>query len=109
MKIRRVYNHWIPQLLRVGAITLYPFILYSQSTYHLKRREDNYLKNLFKHEYVHIGQVRRMGWFKFYFLYIIENAKTGYKGNKYELEAWMRQEEPYTEEEQKAFDEDFGL
>ena len=108
MKIRRKYNNWIPQLLRVGAITLYPFILYSQSIPALKRRGD-YLVTLFKHEYIHIEQVRRLGWFKFYLSYLNENRKTGYKQNKYELEAWERQTEPYTDEEQKAFNEDFGL
>lgn len=107
MKIRRVYNNWFAQLLNVGAITLYPFILYSQSKLSLKAR-DEYLTALFKHEYIHIEQVRRLGWFTFYFLYIIENMKTGYKQNKFELEAWDRQHEQYTDEEQKAYDEDFG-
>jgi len=108
MKIRRKYNNWIPQLLRVGAITLYPFILYSRTTTSLKSRPD-YLLAIFKHEYIHIEQVRRMGWFKFYFLYLVESAKNGYKQNKYELEAWDRQHEQYTDEEQAAFDKDFGL
>jgi len=107
MKIRRKYNNWIPQLFKVGAITLYPFILYSRTKPFLLARPD-YLKSLFKHEYIHIEQVRRIGWFKFYFTYIIGNMKTGYKQNKYELEAWDRQHEQYTDEEQKAFDEDFG-
>lgn len=107
MKIHRKYNNWIPQLLNVGAITLYPFILWSQSKSSLKGRMD-YTTRVFKHEFIHIEQVRRVGWFKFYILYLIENSKTGYKQNKYELEAWERQYEPYTEEEQKAFDEDFG-
>ena len=107
MKIRRKYNNWIPQLLRVGAITLYPFILYKRSKTDLKRTPD-YLKSVFKHEYIHIEQVRRLGWFKFYFLYLIESAKNGYRQNKYEVEAYDRQNEQYTEEEQNAFDEDFG-
>ena len=107
MKIRRKYNNWIPKILKVGAITLYPFILYKRSKTDLKQTPD-YLKTIFKHEYIHIEQVRRLGWLKFYLSYINENRKTGYKQNKYELEAWARQEEPYTEEEQKAFDEDFG-
>jgi len=107
MKIRRKYNHWFPQLINVGAITLYPFILYSRSKPYLSARSD-YLKALFKHEYIHIEQVRRMGWFRFYFLYIIESIRNGYEDNKYEVEAHNRQHEQYTEEEQKAFDEDFG-
>jgi hypothetical protein len=50
-----------------------------------------------------------MGWFKFYISYLIESAKNGYHKNKYEVEAYSRQEEPLNEEEQKAFNEDFGL
>lgn len=108
MKIRRCYNNWIPLILRVGAITLYPFILYKRDKQFLKDRP-GYLKELFKHEYIHIEQVRRMGWFKFYFLYLVESAKNGYEKNKYEIEAHDRQSEPFTDEEQKAFNEDFGL
>ena len=108
MKIRRRYNSWIPQLLNVGAITLYPFILFSSTVYTMKRNLREPM-HLFKHEYIHIEQVRRMGWFKFYFLYIIESIKNGYEDNKYEIEAYSRQTEPLTEEEQKAFDKDFGL
>ena len=108
MKIRRVYNHWIPQLLNVGAITLYPFILFSRSVAGIKthRKEP---EHLFKHEYIHIEQVRRLGWFKFYFLYLVDNAKNGYDENKYEIEAYTRQIEPLNEEERKAFNEDFGI
>ena len=106
MKIRRKYNNWIPKLFKIGAITLYPFILWSRSKSQLKDQMD-YTKRVFKHEYIHIDQVRRMGWFYFYIKYLLENRKTGYKQNKYELEAWDRQYEQYTEEEQQAFDEDF--
>ena len=108
MKIRRKYNHWIPQLLNVGAITLYPFILFSRSVAGIKthRKEP---EHLFKHEYIHIEQVRRLGWFKFYFTYIVESFKNDYLDISYEVEAYKRQTEPLNEEEQKAFNEDFGL
>lgn len=108
MKIRRVYNSWIPQLLKVGAITLYPFILFSRSVQGIKTYRLN-PEQLFKHEYIHIEQVRKLGWFKFYFLYLVESAKNGYRQNKYEVEAYDRQTEPLNEEEQKAFNKDFGL
>jgi len=49
-----------------------------------------------------------MGWFTFYFLWIVENVRNGYENNKYEVEAYSRQSEPFTDEEQKAYDEDFG-
>jgi len=108
MKIRRKYNNWIPQLLNVGAITLYPFILFSSTVAGIKtyRKEP---EQLFKHEYIHIEQVRKLGWLKFYFLYLVESAKNGYEENKYEVEAYTRQVEPFNDEEQKAFNEDFGL
>jgi len=108
MKIRRKYNHWIPQLLRVGGITLYPYILFARSVPGIKKYRQH-PEYLFKHEYIHIEQVRRLGWFKFYLSYIVENMKKGYSNNKYEVEAYGRQEEPLNEEEQKAFNEDFGL
>ena len=106
MKIRRKYNHWIPQLIRQGAITLYPFILFARSQSALSR--EDYTRDLFKHEYIHVEQVRKMGWLKFYFLYLVESAKNGYRQNKYEVEAYDRQSEPFTDEEQKAYNEDFG-
>ena len=109
MKIRRKYNNWIPQLLNVGAITLYPYILFARSVTGLKGNNGDYAIQLFKHEYIHIEQVRKMGWFKFYFLYLVESAKNGYEDNKYEVEAYARQNEQFTDEEQKAFNEDFGL
>lgn len=108
MKIRRKYNNWIPKLLNVGAITLYPFILFKRTVPDLKTR-CRHPEQLFKHEYIHIEQVRKLGWFKFYFLYLVESAKNGYRQNKYEVEAYDRQTEPPNEEEQKAFNKDFGL
>ena len=106
MKIRRVYNNWIPQLLDVGAITLYPFILFSSRILYMKQHLKN-PEHLFKHEYIHIEQVRKLGWFKFYFLYIVEHFKNGYEENKYEVEAYARQTEAMTDEEYKAYEEDF--
>ena len=106
MKIRRKYNNWIPQLFNVGAITLYPYILFARTVQGIK----TYRKNpeyLFKHEYIHIEQVRRVGWFKFYFTYIVESFKNDYLDISYEVEAYNRQEEVMTDEEYKAYEEDF--
>lgn len=107
MKIRRVYNSWIPQLFNVGAITLYPFILFRRTVLGIKANRKN-PEHLFKHEYIHIEQVRKLGWFRFYFTYLVECKRNGYRQNKYEVEAYDRQTEPFNEEEQKAFKEDFG-
>ena len=108
MKVRRKYNNWIPKLLKVNAITLYPFILFKRTVPGIKAYR-THPEQLFKHEYIHIEQVRKIGWFKFYFLYLVESAKNGYRNNKYEVEAYGRQAEPFTAEEEKAFNEDFGL
>ena len=48
-----------------------------------------------------------MGWFKFYFTYIVESFKNDYLDISYEVEAYNRQEEVMTDEEYKAYEEDF--
>lgn len=44
-------------------------------------------KALLEHELVHWKQYQKEGLLGFYFHYLIENAKHGYDGNKYEIEA----------------------
>ena len=102
MKIRRKFNHWIPQLLNVGGIALYPFILFAQSKYSVRNKP-----TLYKHEWIHIEQYRR-GYFKFVVTYLWYQITKGYKNNPYELEAWARQDEPFTEEERAAWVEDMS-
>lgn len=65
MKIRVRYYHWIPKLLGVGAITLYPYILVASERFETTER-------LLRHELEHVYQVRKSGWVKFYFLYLKE-------------------------------------
>ena len=62
----------------VEAITLYPFIIYKSEEAVKKHR---------KHEWVHVEQVRRLGWLRFYLSYLNESRKYGYYSNKYEVEA----------------------
>lgn len=101
MKIRRKFNHWIPQLLNVGGITLYPFILFARSS--LSVRNDPIL---YKHEWIHIEQYRREGVFKFAIKYLWYQVTKGYKKNPYEIEAYDRQYEQFTDEERAAWNED---
>lgn len=97
MKIRPVY-HFLPlRKTWIGGITIYPFIFF-------KRTREEVSDTLFRHELEHIYQVRRLGWFKFYFTYILENLKVGYKNNKYEVEARAAQVNPLTDEERKLKD-----
>jgi len=104
MKIRRVYNHWIPQLLNVDGITLYPFILFSGGPQYLKRQ--SWGRDLYKHEWIHVEQYRRDGVFKFAVKYLWYQITKGYEKNPYEVEAYRRQSEPFTPEEQSAWDGD---
>lgn len=97
MKIRPVY-HFLP--LRkswIGGITIYPFIFF-------KRKREEITDTLFRHELEHIYQVKRLGWFRFYISYLIENIKEGYQNNKYELEAESRENTPLTVEERQLKD-----
>jgi len=108
MEIRRKYNNIIPKIFKVGAIVLYPYMLFRAPQEDFDRIYNN--EKLYKHEWIHVEQVRRMGWFKFYFLYLVDSIilLRGYKKNRYEIEAYDRQSEPFTDEEQKAYNEDFG-
>ena len=61
-KIRHKTNHWLPKLLNVYAITLYPFVLYS---------EEKPSISVIAHELVHIDQIKAYGWFRFYLSYLL--------------------------------------
>lgn len=60
MRIRIKKNHWLPKLLKVGGITIYPYIFIDSPF-------PSY--QLIAHELVHIDQVRSVGWFRFYISY----------------------------------------
>lgn len=103
MKIRRRFNHWIPQLLNVDGITLYPFILFRRTVLTVKND-----RNLYKHEWVHIEQYRREGVIVFAIKYLWQQFTKGYKENRFEIEAYSRQHEDFTGEEQTAWFEDMN-
>ncbi len=85
MKIRhKVLKKW-PFPKKTGAITIYPYVFY-------RSKEDK--EKLMDHEKVHIEQVKKKGWLKFYGSYIVETIKKGYKKNKYEVEAREKSDEP---------------
>lgn len=64
-KIIEVTWHLFPVFWfgRVAAITLYPFIIYKKKPVALALR---------RHEWIHIDQVRRYGWWHFYLHYIFD-------------------------------------
>ena len=84
MKIRHIHcNNWF---LRdtIAAITLYPFIFYNMKHKYVVEDHDE----VARHELVHIEQVKREGWFKFYYNYLTLAAKgVSSFENKYEVEA----------------------
>ena len=78
MKVREVIcKRWFLNS-GIGAITLYPFIFFHGIP----------TEKLRKHEYIHVEQIRRLGWFKFYFLYFYYSITVGYKNNPLELETY---------------------
>lgn len=81
MKIKEIHcKHWILSE-SIGAITLYPFIFYNTNTINYKEN----FKTLQKHEMVHVEQVKKIGFFKFYFTYLFG------KKDEYEKEAYRKE------------------
>lgn len=63
MKIRCVFGVKFLILLKIQAITLYPWILFSSASEETPER-------LFRHELEHFYQVQRLGWWHFYLNYL---------------------------------------
>jgi hypothetical protein len=89
MKIREKYNcQWLRILdrggLTVAGITIYPFIFY-------RKPKNQVSDRLRRHEMVHIAQVRRDGWLRFYFNYLRESTRVPYSHISYEKEAYRKQ------------------
>lgn len=87
--IRHRYNHWLPKKLNVSAITLYPYIFFSET-------KEKISEELYRHEYEHCFQVIRHGWLWFYLSYLLyylaarvkgSDHETAYLGIPYEIEA----------------------
>lgn len=60
MRTRILYNHWLPQFLKVSGVVAYPFILLSSS-----KREALESRLVF-HELIHIRQIAYKGCVGFY-------------------------------------------
>lgn len=80
MKTRHVFNFLPLRLTGIRAITLYPFIFY-------KYPRARITEATLRHELVHIQQIRRVGFFKFYITYVWYSIRHGYRNNPYEVEA----------------------
>ena len=62
MQVTEVKKSRIPKLLKVKAIVLYPFIFYA---------DENPSPTLIAHEWVHVAQIRAVGFFRFYISYLL--------------------------------------
>lgn len=100
-RVRIRHEHWLPQLLGINGITLYPFIL-------LAGRNGMLPRTLYKHEMIHIEQVRTVGFVRFYLSYLLYYLAARVEGLRkqeayyqipYEKEAYKAQAEPLDKEE----------
>ena len=69
----------------VEAITIYPYIFYNC----VEKPSKKTMTRLKKHEMVHVAQVERVGWIRFYTVYIYHKLKgTPFKEIPFEKEAY---------------------
>lgn len=99
MKIREVKDSCIPGFVGAGAITIYPFIFYGPDD-RMTVKEQLEMRH---HEWVHVDQIRKTGFFRFYisyFLYYLASRVEGYNHYDaymlipYEQEARELEKEP---------------
>lgn len=95
MKVKVIQNHWIPRLLSVEGITLYPRILLSDSY------EVAYTNRTLNHEFIHVAQIRKLGFLRFYVSYLFDyfvlylkyrSKQKAYRSIPYEIEAYGNQD-----------------
>lgn len=82
MRVRCHYNSWVAKVLRVQATTLYPFIFFAAN------REEALRRKIVEHEFVHVRQVRRLGWLRFYVSYVWEFCLHWMRTRSY-IKAWL--------------------
>jgi hypothetical protein len=111
MKVITVYNSRVIRALNIEAITLYPFIIFSESKE--SYLDDNYYNkysSIYRHELEHIYQVRKYGFLSFYISYLIiyfanliryKSFKVAYLNISYELEARKVEVRSLTEQQVK--------
>lgn len=91
---------------------MYPYIFFALTkdqmmSYPKRSWSPNYSEKLYRHEWIHVEQVRRMGWFKFYATYLFRMIGKNRFTHPYEKEAYGRQKDPWTDEIRQAWKEDF--
>ena len=94
-KIRVKENHWYPRFIGVTGITIYPYVLLADTA---QEAIDCHILN---HEFIHVRQVRQLGWIRFYATYLwkyavnlikYKNPNTAYLNISYEADDYVHQE-----------------
>jgi len=106
MKIQRVYGSFLPRLLGARAFVFYPWIIFKHDKQTMAANPAD-TKGLFRHEWQHVIQVRRVGWLRFYASYLWQQITVGYRDNKWEVEARANRYSKMPEECARLFHEDF--
>jgi hypothetical protein len=78
MRVYCFYNSWIAKFLQTYGIVLFPFIFFYYD------KETSFKKKIINHEFVHVRQIRRIGFFKFYLSYFWDYCKRRFSGNSHE-------------------------
>jgi len=80
-----VRKRWFtPPVKGFTGIALYPFVF-------LRR---GYSATIMRHELIHVWQVRKVGWLRFYLTYLLDACKYEYREIPAEVEAYANQHDP---------------
>lgn len=94
MKVRIFYNSWFANMIVGKNITLYPFI------FMMSNEQTSRANHILNHEWIHILQIRKIGFFKFYGTYLVQYVRNlltywsfdkAYMAITYEQEAYAGQ------------------
>lgn len=93
MDISIIEHAWIARHIAHNNITIYPYILLVDDLH------KSYLNRAIHHEWVHVLQIREMGWLNFYSHYLWEyvtglikyrNSYSAYMHVSFEIEAYHK-------------------
>lgn len=102
MKAKLRYNHWIPKVISklimpISAITLYPYILFTDKKMFVENDVFEYVKtqdSIERHESIHIAQYEELYVVGFLWIYCWDYLKGRLKGrNHYEAYVHIRLEQ----------------
>jgi hypothetical protein len=87
-KPKVIYGTWLVPPKRLAWV-VFPYMLFRQP-------QSEVSDSLFRHEWQHADQVRRIGWLRFYSTYLWYTITRGYRYNPYEIEAREVERQPLT-------------